>query len=185
MPTAHHKTSRKPVLPHSAAQAHPEPTRGNVGCLLNHDVACVRQMRVGSPLLSKFRNSHRGQAYRPEIFAAVPGAGTFPPPFGGQRMACLNPSFDWMMYRCGFGAKAGQEIVLGIDLARAEFEWCKRFASSADRLGRFLDRRLSCLFALGRTKIVPRNRTSSHELSACTFVASVGLDPSCGGCERC
>lgn len=39
------------------------------------------------------------------------------------RMTWIKPSFNWMMYRCGYGTKLGQEIVLGIDIAREGFEW--------------------------------------------------------------
>jgi hypothetical protein len=68
------------------------------------------------------------QAYRPEIAEAALEAGTFVPPFSMGRMTWIKPSFNWMMYRCGFARKAGQEIVLGIDITRAGFEWALEHA---------------------------------------------------------
>jgi hypothetical protein len=43
-------------------------------------------------------------------------------------MTWIKPSFLWMMYRCGWGAKAGQETVLAVEMSRAGFEWALRHA---------------------------------------------------------
>ncbi|MFI1480890.1 DUF4291 domain-containing protein [Streptomyces sp. NPDC020747] len=40
----------------------------------------------------------------------------------------IKPSFLWMMYRCGWGAKAGQETVLAVEITREGFEWALRHA---------------------------------------------------------
>jgi hypothetical protein len=63
------------------------------------------------------------QAYRPSIghFAAAHGY------FGGQdfsfeRMSWIKPNFLWMMYRCGWGSKEGQEVVLAARLRRSAFD---------------------------------------------------------------
>jgi len=40
----------------------------------------------------------------------------------------IKPSFLWMMYRCGWGTKAGQETVLAIEITRDGFEWALRNA---------------------------------------------------------
>src|SRR5262249_33063978 len=50
-------------------------------------------------------------------------AGRFVPPFKRERMTWIKPSFLWMMYRCGWAAKAGQGRVLAIDITREGFEW--------------------------------------------------------------
>jgi hypothetical protein len=46
--------------------------------------------------------------------------------FGGQfsfaRMSWIKPNFLWMMYRCGWASKAGQERVLAITLPRVFFD---------------------------------------------------------------
>ena len=68
------------------------------------------------------------QAYCPDIADAALEAGTFVPPFSMGRMTWIKPSFNWMMYHCGFARKAGQEIVLGIDITRAGFEWALEHA---------------------------------------------------------
>ncbi|WP_454855208.1 DUF4291 family protein [Promicromonospora soli] len=52
------------------------------------------------------------QAYPPEIADAAVRAGRFVPPFKRERMTWVKPSFCWMMYRCGWATKPGQERVL-------------------------------------------------------------------------
>ncbi len=62
------------------------------------------------------------QAYRPAIgnFAAKNGY------FGGEfkltRMSWIKPNFLWMMYRCGWASKQGQEVVLAIRIQRSAFD---------------------------------------------------------------
>ena len=68
------------------------------------------------------------QACRREIAEAALKAGTFVTPFSIPRMTWIKPSFNWMMYRCGFGSKPGQEVVLGIDITREGFEWALQHA---------------------------------------------------------
>jgi hypothetical protein len=68
------------------------------------------------------------QAYRLEIATAAMKAGTFVPPFSMTRMTWIKPSFHWMMYRCGHATKPGQEVVLGIDVAREGLDWALRNA---------------------------------------------------------
>lgn len=63
------------------------------------------------------------QAYRPSIgeYAAknqhFKGGG-----FSLDRMSWIKPNFLWMMYRCGWGVKQGQETILAIWLYREAFE---------------------------------------------------------------
>ncbi|MFI7213340.1 DUF4291 domain-containing protein [Micromonospora maritima] len=63
------------------------------------------------------------QAYPPEIADAALAAGRFAPPFKRERMTWIKPSFRWMMYRCGWALKPGQERVLAVEISRAGFEW--------------------------------------------------------------
>jgi uncharacterized protein DUF4291 len=63
------------------------------------------------------------QAYPSEIGDAALHAGRFVAPFKRERMTWIKPSFLWMAYRCGWGAKPGQERVLAIDITRDGFEW--------------------------------------------------------------
>lgn len=63
------------------------------------------------------------QAYRPEIGEwAVRHGRLDGPHFSLTRMSWIKPNFLWMMYRSGWGTKAGQEITLGLRLRRAFFE---------------------------------------------------------------
>ncbi|MGW2095100.1 DUF4291 domain-containing protein [Promicromonospora sukumoe] len=61
------------------------------------------------------------QAYPPAIADAALRAGRFAPPFKRERMTWVKPSFCWMMYRCGWATKPGQERVLAVRLSRAGF----------------------------------------------------------------
>jgi hypothetical protein len=63
------------------------------------------------------------QAYSNRIADPALRAGAFVPPFRLDRMTWIKPSFLWMMYRSGWGTKAGQERVLGIAITREGFEW--------------------------------------------------------------
>jgi len=62
------------------------------------------------------------QAYRHEIADAALAAGTFAAPFSLNRMTWIKPSFLWMMYRCGWASRPGQERVLAIRMSRSGFE---------------------------------------------------------------
>ncbi|NYH42120.1 hypothetical protein HNR22_001847 [Micromonospora jinlongensis] len=63
------------------------------------------------------------QAYPPEIALPAVTAGGFVAPFKRDRMTWIKPSFLWMMYRCGWATKPGQERVLALDITREGFEW--------------------------------------------------------------
>jgi Domain of unknown function (DUF4291) len=62
------------------------------------------------------------QAYRPEIAEAAVAHQKFVPPFSLGRMTWIKPSFLWMMERCGWATKAGQERVLAVRITRAGWE---------------------------------------------------------------
>ncbi|MER7515959.1 DUF4291 domain-containing protein [Streptomyces sp. NPDC126499] len=68
------------------------------------------------------------QAYRPEIGLAAARDGRFPAVWKRDRMTWIKPSFLWMMYRCGWGLKEGQETVLAVEITREGFEWALRHA---------------------------------------------------------
>ncbi|WNV82275.1 DUF4291 domain-containing protein [Umezawaea sp. Da 62-37] len=68
------------------------------------------------------------QAYSPAIALPALAAGTFVPPFKPGRMTWVKPSFLWMMYRCGWGLKEGQEHVLAVRITRSGFESALRAA---------------------------------------------------------
>ncbi|MDG4533880.1 DUF4291 domain-containing protein [Streptomyces sp. AV19] len=63
------------------------------------------------------------QAYPPAIGLPAAREGRFPALWKRDRMTWVKPSFLWMMYRCGWGAKEGQETVLAVEIGREGFEW--------------------------------------------------------------
>jgi hypothetical protein len=54
--------------------------------------------------------------------------GRFPVGWKRDRMTWIKPSFLWMMYRCGWATKPGQETVLAVEITRDGFEWALRNA---------------------------------------------------------
>ncbi|MGP4113178.1 DUF4291 domain-containing protein [Streptomyces sp. 4N509B] len=68
------------------------------------------------------------QAYPPAIGLAAARDGRFPSLWKRDRMTWIKPSFLWMMYRCGWATKEGQETVLAIDVSRDGFDWALRHA---------------------------------------------------------
>lgn len=63
------------------------------------------------------------QAYKKEIAEEAIHLGTFGLHFKMERMSWIKPSFLWMMYRCGWATKVGQERVLAIDIKRSAFDY--------------------------------------------------------------
>lgn len=68
------------------------------------------------------------QAYAPHIGLPTVREGRFPAAWKRGRMTWVKPSFLWMMYRCGWGEKEGQQVVLALEIKRAGFEWALRNA---------------------------------------------------------
>lgn len=62
------------------------------------------------------------QAYRPAIGRFASKHGYFGGEFKLSRMTWIKPNFLWMMYRAGWGAKEGQEVILAIRLHRSAFD---------------------------------------------------------------
>jgi hypothetical protein len=69
------------------------------------------------------------QAYPPAIADAALRVGRFVPPFKRERMTWIKPSFCWMMYRCGWATKPGQERVLAVRMSREGLEQALGMAS--------------------------------------------------------
>lgn len=68
------------------------------------------------------------QAYAPRIGLPAARDGRFPPAWKRDRMTWIKPSFLWMMYRCGWAAKEGQETVLAVEIVREGFDWALEHA---------------------------------------------------------
>lgn len=62
------------------------------------------------------------QAYRPEIGGFAAREGCFGGEFKLSRMSWIKPNFLWMMYRCGWATKQGQEVVLAVRILRSAFD---------------------------------------------------------------
>ncbi|MBL9105886.1 MAG: DUF4291 domain-containing protein [Myxococcales bacterium] len=77
------------------------------------------------------------QAYRPQIGLHTAAHGRFGGGWSRERMSWIKPNFLWMMYRCGWASKEGQEVVLALWIARAGFDEILASAvpSSYDRDG--------------------------------------------------
>ncbi len=62
------------------------------------------------------------QAYSPSIGHFAVKHGRFGGEFSFNRMSWIKPNFLWMMYRCGWGTKENQEVVLALRISRAFFD---------------------------------------------------------------
>lgn len=62
------------------------------------------------------------QAYRPSIGHFAAEHGYFGGDFKLTRMSWIKPNFLWMMYRCGWAKKEGQEVVLAVRILRSAFD---------------------------------------------------------------
>ena len=62
------------------------------------------------------------QAYRPAIGHYAAKNERFGGEFSFIRMSWIKPNFLWMMYRCGWGTKRDQEVVLAVHLKRVGFD---------------------------------------------------------------
>lgn len=62
------------------------------------------------------------QAYRPSIAAFAVEHQRFGGEWSLERMSWIKPNFMWMMYRCGWAQKPGQERVLAVRMTRAGFD---------------------------------------------------------------
>jgi hypothetical protein len=62
------------------------------------------------------------QASAPVIGRFAAENGWFGGPFSNSRMSWIKPNFLWMMFRCGWATKDGQQVVLAVHLAREGFD---------------------------------------------------------------
>lgn len=83
-----------------------------------------RWPRVGRHILAQYddENIIVYQAYRPSIGLYAAEHQQFGGDFSYSRMSWIKPNFLWMMYRSGWGAKEGQEIILAVTIPRRLFD---------------------------------------------------------------
>ena len=90
-------------------------------CTAAYPAQAARWPAAGRHILAHYDDTTVAvyQAYRSSIGRATALAGYF----GGGgfslgRMSWIKPNFLWMMYRCGWANKEGQEVVLAVWLER-------------------------------------------------------------------
>jgi hypothetical protein len=84
----------------------------------------ARWPQTGRHILAQFDDHYIivYQAYRPSIGHFAAHHGYFGGEFSLARMSWIKPNFLWMMYRCGWASKPGQEVVLAVRLSRSSFD---------------------------------------------------------------
>jgi len=89
-----------------------------------YELQLARWPRSGRHVLAQYDDDSVVvyQAYRPSIGQFAAKHGYFGGDFSLGRMSWIKPNFLWMMYRCGWASKEGQEVVLAITLARSAFD---------------------------------------------------------------
>lgn len=85
---------------------------------------CLRWPKSGKHILAQYDDETIVvyQAYHPSIGRIAAENGRFGDSWSRTRMSWIKPNFLWMMYRCGWGTKENQEVVLAIRLRRSGFE---------------------------------------------------------------
>ena len=87
--------------------------------------------KCGRHILAQFDNDTIivYQAYSPALGNFAVTHGNLGGEFSYSRMSWVKPNFLWMMYRCGWATKPGQERVLAIRMLRSGFEEALSMAS--------------------------------------------------------
>jgi hypothetical protein len=90
----------------------------------SYQAQIARWPRSGQHILAQFDSDSIVvyQAYRPSIGRFAAEHGYFGGEFSLGRMSWIKSNFLWMMYRCGWGTKPDQEVVLAVRLRRAAFD---------------------------------------------------------------
>jgi hypothetical protein len=93
-------------------------------------VQAARSPKSGRHILAQFVDESVivYQAYKPAIGQFATKNGYFGGEFSLNRMSWIKPNFLWMMYRCGWASKEGQEVVLAVRLKRTAFDQILRLA---------------------------------------------------------
>ncbi len=95
-----------------------------------YSVQCARWPKSGKHILAQYdaETIIVYQAYHPTIGRLAAANGRFGDNWSRERMSWIKPNFLWMMYRCGWGTKENQEVVLAIRLTRNGFDTILREA---------------------------------------------------------
>ncbi len=84
----------------------------------------ARWPKTGRHILAQFDDESVVvyQAYNAAIGRFAAAHGYFGGEFSLNRMSWIKPNFLWMMYRCGWGTKENQDVILAVWLHRAAFD---------------------------------------------------------------
>ena len=93
------------------------------------------------------------QAYRPAIGHFAAQHGYFGGEFSLSRMSWIKPNFLWMMYRCGWASKEGQEVVLAVRLKRPAFDEILRRAVHSSFVPEVYESESAWKAAVGRSDV--------------------------------
>lgn len=95
-----------------------------------YTIQVARWPKSGRHILAQFDDESVVvyQAYKPVIGHFAATNGYFGREFSLNRMSWIKPNFLWMMYRCGWASKEGQEVVLAVRLKRSAFDEILRLA---------------------------------------------------------
>jgi hypothetical protein len=93
------------------------------------------------------------QAYRSAIGHFAAKNGYFGGEFSLNRMSWIKPNFLWMMYRCGWASKEGQEVVLAVRLKRPAFDEILRRAVHSTYIPEIYESHSAWKAAVGRSDV--------------------------------
>ncbi|MBW4489645.1 MAG: DUF4291 domain-containing protein [Trichocoleus desertorum ATA4-8-CV12] len=90
----------------------------------DYTTSILRSPKTGRHIIAQYGEASVVvyQAYRPAIAHFALEHGYFGGEFSLNRMSWIKPNFLWMMYRSGWGTKAGQEVILAIRIKQSAFE---------------------------------------------------------------
>jgi hypothetical protein len=115
----------------------------------------ARLPKTGRHILARFDDESVivYQAFRPAIGHFAAPHGYFGGEFSLNRMSWIKPNLLWMMYRCGWASKEGQEVVLAVRLMRTAFDEMLRRAVHSAFLPEVYERQTAWKAAVARSDV--------------------------------
>ncbi len=118
-------------------------------------VQVARWPKSGRHILAQFDDQSVivYQAYKPSIGQFAAKNGYFGGEFSLNRMSWIKPNFLWMMYRCGWDSKEGQEVVLAVRLKRSAYDEILRLAIHSSFVPEVYENELAWRSAVGTSDV--------------------------------
>jgi hypothetical protein len=112
-------------------------------------------VKAGRDILAQFADGSIivYQAYRPAIGQFASQHGFFGGQFSLSRMSWIKSNFLWMIYRCGWGSKEGQEVILAVRLKRTAFDEILRRAVHSSHVPEVYQREAAWKAPVGRSDV--------------------------------